>query len=168
MILSFSHSSLANEKVIEEMPLLESTDLELLYSSDAVVWAKICTPKLLQYQNGDGFYPEGVYVECYDKEKKIVATLRANTVYRYAESDSWELRGDVEVKGYQGGEQQQLNTEELHWNLKTKKIFTNKFVRLETPHELLTGHGLEATQDLNYYTLTLPEGFVEVDSSMLE
>jgi LPS export ABC transporter protein LptC len=146
-------------------PLMESTDVEILYSSQGIVLTKIYTAQMVQYENGDKFCPAGMYATCYDKEKKIIGTLRANTVYHYANSDLWELKGDVEVKGYYKGEDQQLNTEELYWNLKTKEIYTDSFIRLETPNELLTGKGFQALQDLSYYTLAMPEGYIGADES---
>jgi len=152
----------------ESFPLIESTDLTLRYSEEGVIKAKMITKKLLQYKNGNQIYPQGIFIECYDENKKIVATLRANHAYKYEKSDNWELKGDVEVKGYQDGELKQLNTEELYWDLKEKKIYTQTFVRLETTNELLMGYGFSAMQNLSYYTIDRPEGFVQVDSTEMQ
>lgn len=159
---------MANEPTTQEMPLIESTNVEALYSDEGIVVAKLTTEKQLQYKNGDKVFPSGIYVECYDKEKNLTATLRANTVYQYADTDVWELKGDVEVIGYQDGRETQLNTEELYWNLKNKEIYTFKFVRVETEYELLTGYGLNAKQDLSYYVISAPQGFVNIDSKQIE
>jgi LPS export ABC transporter protein LptC len=155
--------SWATESQEAASPLIESTELEVLYSSEGKVVAKMTAEKRLQYENGDVVYPIGIYVECYGEHKKLVATLRANTVYQYTDREQWELKGDVEVKGYQDGEETQLNTEEAYWNLKDKQIYTDKFVRIETKNELLTGYGLQAMQDLSSYSLSMPQGFVQVD-----
>ncbi|OJW67256.1 MAG: LPS export ABC transporter periplasmic protein LptC [Candidatus Amoebophilus sp. 36-38] len=168
----FLNTSLATtgttEEKKQEIPLIESTTLEVLYSDEGVVVAKMTTEKRFQYENGDSIYPVGMYVELYDKEKNIIGTLRANTVYQYANKDIWELKGDVEVKGYKDGDEKQLNTEELYWDQKAKQIYTPKFVRIETENELLTGYGLSAMQDLTYYNLSAPQGFVNIDSTELE
>lgn len=160
--------TLANEDKKEEMPLIESTNMEVFYSEEGIVVAKMCAESRLQYENGNSIYPAGMYVECYDKQKKLIATLRANTAYQYVDKEMWELKGDVEVKGYHEGDQQQLNTEELYWNLKTNKIYTDKFVRLETGNELLTGYGIDAMQDLSCYTMSSPQGFVNLDSAEIQ
>jgi hypothetical protein len=62
----------------------------------------------------------------------------------------------VEVKNLE--KQQQLNSEELFWNPETKKIFTEKFVTIKLENEVLYGTGLDALQDLSYYTIKKPEG----------
>jgi LPS export ABC transporter protein LptC len=166
-IFFFAHN-LANEDKKEEMPLIESADMEVLYSEEGIVVAKMCAESRLQYENGNSTYPAGMYVECYDKQRRLIATLRANTAYQYVDKEMWELKGDVEVKGYYEGDEQQLNTEELYWNAKTNKIYTDKFVRLETGSELLTGYGIDAMQDLSYYTIASPKGFVNADSTEIE
>lgn len=164
----FNYSiSWASDSLKVAPPLIESTELELLYSSGGKVVAKMTTEKRLQYENGDVVYPTGIYVECYNEDRKVIATLRANQVYQYVDQEQWELKGDVEVKGYQGDEETQLNTEEAYWNLKDKQIYTDKFVRIETKNELLTGYGLEAKQDLSSYSLSMPQGFVQIDSTEL-
>lgn len=163
-LLIYSISSAADNQ--ETPPLLfENTELEVLYSTEGKVVAKMTTPKRLQYTNGNVVYPTGIYVECYDEHKKIVATLRANAVYQYADQEQWHLKGDVEVKGYQDGDQTQLNTEEAYWNLKDNQIYTDKFVRIETKNELLTGYGLQARQDLSYYSLMTPQGVINLEST---
>lgn len=149
----------------KEIPVLESTDLEILYSSEAIVLVKLTADKFLQYENGDGVYPMGIYAECYDKNKKTIAKLRANTAYHYGETDLWELTGDVEVEGFYNNQVQLLNTEQVFWNVKSQQLYTDRFIRLESPHELLTGKGLTANQDLSNYTLDMPEGFAQVDTT---
>lgn len=153
----------ASESDKYDGPMIEGTKLEIIRSDEGVVTSRILTDKLLQYENGDRVYPEGVYVEFYDTDKKsIAAILTANKVYYYAEKDTHELKGDVEIKSYEG--HKQLNTEELYWDSSTEEVYTDKFVRIETEEELLTGKGLRAKRDLSQYNVLTPQGFVLVES----
>lgn len=155
--------STASESTKYDGPVIEGTQLEIIRSDDGVVIISILTDKFLQYQNGDRMYPEGIYGTFYDTDKSISAILSANTVYYYAEKDVYELKGAVEIKSYKG--KKQLNTEELHWNIGTEEIYTDKFVRVATEEELLTGKGLTARQDLSRYSLLVPEGFASVEAA---
>ena len=56
----------------------------------------------------------------------------------------------------------QLNTEALYLSTETETFYTDKFVRIETEDELLTGEGLTAKRDLSYYTLSKPQGLFNV------
>ena len=55
-----------------------------------------------------------------------------------------------------------LNTEELHWDRTKQEVFTDKFVRIETPTEILTGQGLRANQDFSRYRILKPTGIFTV------
>ena len=88
------------------------------------------------------------------------STLVANQAYYFKQEDKWRGRGKVEVKNME--KNQQLNTEELFWKPETKKIFTDKFVTIKTDSEILYGTGLDATENLSTYTITNPEGEIDV------
>jgi LPS export ABC transporter protein LptC len=147
-----------------EDPMLETTELEVVYSENGIVTAQVRAAKRLQYENGDTIFPEGIYGIFYDKDKNIVGTLSANRAYQYVDKDLYELKGDVEIKNYQDQTHRQLNTEEISWNLAKEEVYTDKFVRIESTEELLTGYGLFAKQDLSYYTIAEPQGFTHIES----
>ena len=46
-----------------------------------------------------------------------------------------------------------LTTDELIWKNKTKKIVSDKFVRIVSDDEILEGYGFESDQDLQNYTI---------------
>ena len=49
-----------------------------------------------------------------------------------------------------------LETEELHWNNRTKKITTEKFVTITTKDEIIQGYGFESDQNLKNYEIFEP------------
>jgi hypothetical protein len=51
-----------------------------------------------------------------------------------------------------------MNTEELNWVPAKQKIFTDKFVTIQTKEEVLKGQGLEAKQDFSSYRILKPTG----------
>mmetsp|Transcript_3203 Transcript_3203/g.7119 ORF Transcript_3203/g.7119 Transcript_3203/m.7119 type:complete len:195 (-) Transcript_3203:2515-3099(-) len=143
------------------IPALSSSQVELLYSEQGVVKYRLLTSQALHYENGDREYPKGVFVEFYEESTKgISLTGRANTVYFLAEGNLYTFRGDVELRSLR--DKTQLNTEELYWSPKTKTIYTDKFIRIETDAELLTGEGVTAKQDLSYYVMSEPKGRLRV------
>ena len=58
---------------------------------------------------------------------------------------------------------EKLNTEELVWNQSAKKLFTEKFVKITTPTQVMYGDGLEANEDFTWYRILNPKGIVAVD-----
>jgi LPS export ABC transporter protein LptC len=163
----FGQAVAANGETLED-PILETTELEVIYSENGIVTAQVMAAKRLQYENGNTIFPEGIYGIFYDKDKNIVGTLSASRAYQYVDKNVYELKGDVEIKSYQDQTHnqtyRQLNTEELFWDLNKEEVYTDKFVRIESEEELLTGYGLFAKQDLSYYTISEPQGFAHIES----
>ena len=146
-----------------EEPILETTQLETIYSEQGVIKWKMVAEKALQYKNEDKAFPEGISIAFFEGDKEIAWTARANSVYFSAEENVYELRGDVELKSLR--EKRQLNTEELYWNIGTEEVYTDKFIRIEGENGMLTGQGLMAYQDLSQYRIYKPQGLLNVQSS---
>lgn len=157
--------ALANDKDSTDNPvILEAIELETVYSEEGIVKLKVIAPKALRYENEDQEYPEGVYVELYKaKDQSLVATARANSAYYTADQKVFEFIGDVEVISL--SKQRQLNTEALFWDPDAKRFYTDKFIRIESEDNLLTGEGLDAQQDLSQYYIPHPRGTVGVQAA---
>lgn len=137
-------------------PLQEAENLELYYSESATVKVKLTAPKLLEYANGDREFPEGLYMEFFDENGKKTSTLKANEAFYSKEEDQWRGRGNVVIKSLENN--QELKTEELFWKPDEEKMFTDKFVTITLPDQVLYGRGLVAKQDFSSYEITKPEG----------
>ena len=146
--------------IIYDGPLTEAEDVDMLYTEKDQIKVKLKAKKINELQNGDREFPEGIYLEFFDETGKLKSTLVANQAYYFKQEDKWRGRGKVEVKNID--KNQQLNTEELFWKPETKKIFTEKFVTIKTESEILYGTGLDATENLSTYTITNPEGEIDV------
>jgi len=144
-------------------PLSVLTDATLLFSEEAIKKAEVVAKEILELQNEDKELTQGMYITFFDKKGMISATLKANYAYYYKEDDRWKATGDVVVNNIENKET--LKTEELFWEPKTEDVYTEKFVRIETPGELMTGTGLKAKQDFSEWTLEKPEGVIDIDDN---
>lgn len=148
------------EPVEYKGPLKEAENVELFYSEDNTVKVKMEAELLYEFENGDREFPKGVYMEFYNEFGLLNSTLRANHAFYFKNDEQWRGRGKVEVKNVEKNEQ--LNTEELFWKPKTKKIFTDKFVTIRQQGDVIYGEGLDANQDLSDYLIKKPAGEFEV------
>jgi LPS export ABC transporter protein LptC len=151
----------SNVVVNYDGPFMELSNIETIFTDSSILRVKLKAPKQQEEQNGDRKFPKGVYVEFYDEEGEMSATLKANSGEYKKDRNLYTVRGNVIIENKV--EKKKLNTEELFWNPQTKKINTNKFVRIETPEEIITGEGLEATQDFSDYTILKPRGVFSVE-----
>jgi LPS export ABC transporter protein LptC len=140
-------------------PLREVENIELYDSEDEQITSKLTAALVYEFANGDKEFPKGVYIERYNEFGRLQSTLSANYARFIKEEGHWHGQGKVEVKNVEKNEQ--LNTEELFWNPKTKKIFTSKFVTIRQQGDVLYGTGLDAMQDLSDYEIRNPEGILD-------
>ncbi len=142
-------------------PINMAEDMVLYQSEAATLRVKLVTPKFLEFVNGNREFPEGIYMEFYNEQGIMTTTLKANEAIYFKEEDHWRGRGDVEIVNVEN--QEQLNTEELFWKPKDERMFTDKFVTIRLPDQVLYGKGLEAKQDFSEYTIKQPEGEFYID-----
>ena len=145
---------------IYEGPISEVYNAVNYYSDSAVVKLKIESPVRWNYESGDIEFPEGVFIEFYDKKGKKTNTLQSNHCYYTREKNEYKATGNVVMEGLVTNEK--LMTEELFWNIKDEKIFTEKFVMIETESQIIKGEGLEANQEFTTWTMKKTTGIIDM------
>ncbi len=131
-------------------PASETYNQVTIYSDSAMMKLKLTAPVEQQLQNGDVVYPKGMYITFYEENKPTTIITAKFGKYDKAK-DQYFARNDVVVKNIV--KKEQLNTEELFWERQKQTIFTDKFVRITSVDEVVTGVGLTAKQDFSDYTL---------------
>lgn len=142
-------------------PIREGENLVLYRSDSAVVTLKMETPKVLDFRSGDQEFPQGFFLEFYDKQGNPTSSLRADYCYYTKKDELYKATGNVVVQDRETNDK--LNTEELFWNRKKEEIFTDKFVRIEKDGELYVGDGLEAKQDFSYWKILNSKGKISLN-----
>lgn len=159
-VLTRCQTKETTKPIIYEGPLREAENILMNYTENDRMKAILKAKKIFDYQNGDQEFPEGIYLEFFDKTGKLTSTLRANTAFYFKGENRWRGRGNVIVKNIEKG--QQLNTEELFWKPDTKKIFNEKFVTITDENDVLYGTGLDAFEDMSSYNIKNPKGTIEM------
>lgn len=133
-------------------PVIEAYDIETKYSDSARPKISVKSAKELEYENGDRHFPNGISMDFYDVNTgKQTSYLKGNSAKYIHEKDIYVVTGDVLVQSLE--EKEKLNTEELVWHPSEKKITSDKFVRIETPSEIVTGTGLVSNEDFTNYRI---------------
>ena len=163
IISAFVLSCNGNKTTLDDIqeyqgPILEIDSGVTIYSDSAVTRLVMYANKQLEFESGDREFPNGIFIEFFE-DGVIAATLKANSGYYNREEDKYTALGNVVVENFK--EKNKLNTEELNWTPKDEKIYTDKFVTIESETEILNGEGLTANQDLTSYEVLKPTGFVK-------
>jgi LPS export ABC transporter protein LptC len=138
-------------------------EVEILYSDSATVRVRVTGPVLHYFTANDNprqEFPEGVKIDFLDTDQSVRSTLTAKTATRKQDMGIVTARDSVVMTTQK---QEKLETEELIWDEKTKKVRTDKFVKVTKPGEIIYGYGLEAEQDFSYWKITVPKGRIKVE-----
>lgn len=102
--------------------------------------------------------------EVFNDSLKVESILTAKYARFYEKQNNILIRDSIVVVNKRG---EKLETEELVWNQGAKKVFTEKFVKITTPTQVMYGDGLEANEDFTWYRILNPKGIVQVNKTEL-
>ena len=155
-----------NQKSLEDMQDYEGPngilkDVKTLLSDSGIVRIRLTAPTQIDETNGNQTFPDGIQVEFFQKDGTISSVLTANEGKFDRLTQIYTAIGNVVVVNTV--EEEQLKTELLNWDPEKKRVYTDKFVTIETEDELLQGEGLEASQDFSVYRILKPRGTLSVE-----
>lgn len=159
------------EKLIEQSENLsveEAHDVVIRYTDSSVLKATISAPLMIRYPKKKEPYtemPEGLYATFYDDQGVEDSKLSAAYGINYEGKKLIKLTDSVRVVNKKGEE---LKSEELYWDQKEKRIYTNTFVRIIRNGETLRGDGFESNETFTKYRILRPAGPVAVKGNLLE
>ncbi|MEM7372930.1 MAG: LPS export ABC transporter periplasmic protein LptC [Bacteroidota bacterium] len=89
------------------------------------------------------------------------STIKSDSGVFRREKGIAQLIGQVEMTNH---ENETMKTEELFWDKEKDSVYTDKFVRIETPDKIITGsRGLRANTDFTSYTIFGIRGEIETE-----
>lgn len=144
--------------------LFESSDpgvevaknVEVMYSDSARVRVIISGPTLLRHLdkvNPRDEFPDGLHVDFLDDQSQVESTLDAQSGIRYPRDHKIVVSDTTNRVILQSIRGEKLETSELIWDEKEGTVFTDKFVKITKPEEIIFAYGFKAKQDFSEYTL---------------
>ena len=97
------------------------------------------------------FLDSGVTVQFFNENGKKTGTLTADRVK--IDDITKDMFASGKVVAISDSSRTKLETEELDWNNETKKIYSNVYVKITSPSEIIEGRGLESDEQLNNYKI---------------
>ena len=152
-ILLFScGSATSNTEVVNNEALMteRSENLMILMSENGRRSYLFKTPLLEGYTLASDPYREfrkGVHITTYQNDSltTVNATLVANYAIYYEKRELWEAKGDVVVEKADGTK---LYTQQLFWNSKTGRIYSNVDSKIIKGTDVFMGEGFESDEEL--------------------
>ena len=150
---------------VDSLPIQSARDIEVIYSDSGIIQAKLTSPEMDKYVRDEGYieFPKGINVTFYDSGLVVKSTLRANYAIRWEERKIMEARNNVVIVNYKKDEK--INTEDIIWDEKKHRIYSDVFVKRTSKEDTLYGDGFDADETFSKYKLRNPRGTIMVDKN---
>ena len=161
VMLFLSHTSCSNkdkelgEAILERdsLPGMRTLGVNTLISDSGIIKYRLIAEEWDIFDRKHPPYwafEKGVYLEQFDSLMQIDASIKADTAYYYEKEKLWELRSNVFIQNRKG---EKFDTQQLFWNQKTEKVYSDKYIRIEQTENIITGYGFESNQQLTQYVI---------------
>ncbi len=137
-------------------------DVTTLISDSGVTQYRITTPQWEVYERSSKprwYFPEGLHVEKFDSLYQADASIKADTGYFFTDKKLWRLVDNVQVVNQLGD---QIETQELFWDQRNKKIYSDKFIQIKKEESIIEGYGFESNESMTQYVIRTPSGIFPI------
>lgn len=107
---------------------------------------------------------QDLLIKFFDDSLQVESTLSAEYGRYYPETGNVLVRDKVVVINKKG---EKLETEELVWNQRIERFYTDKFVKITLEDQVSYGEGMEANQDFSWFKIHRQRGSIPVDEHSL-
>ena len=151
---------------VDSLPAVSAENVVYERTDSGYLQIVLRSPLMERFDGDDAYdiFPEGFEVTFYDTTGKALSFIRANYGISYAKKKLMRARNDVVVVNYENEEQ--LNTENLVWDQKKKKIIANTFIKITTPDKVIYGDSLHAHESFKSRDIFNMRGVFEVEDDV--
>ena len=146
-----------------ELPISSTQNVEMLYTDSARLRAKIKAPRRDTYlgEKERIEFTEGVDVRFYNEDGSESGELKAKYAINNTKNEQMIARNNVQLVNKLEGKK--LETEELIWDQKSGRIYSDKFSKITSKQEVIYGDGFESNQDFSQYRILKIRGIVNLE-----
>ena len=147
----------------DSLAVMSTYDVRTLISDSGRISYRIDAEEWLVFDKRNPPYwafEKGVYLEKYDREMNIEATIKCDTAYYFNEMKLWKLIGNVDIKNMKN---EKFFTDLLFWNQEEKTIYSDEYIKIEQEDQITEGIGFISNQDLSEWQIKNTKGIYAVE-----
>lgn len=145
------------------MPTMATRNISTLISDSGVTQYKIVSPLWNIFDEGDDPYwsfPEGLYLEKFDHDYNVIATVAADSAKFFKNQRLWRLEGEVEMTK---APDELFLSPRLFWDQRRQQLYSDTFIHIENATHVIEGTGFESDESLNSYRILHPNGIFPIN-----
>lgn len=145
-----------------EMPIMDSQEIITLISDSGIIRYRIKTASWQIFDKAEPSYwefPKGVFLEKFDPDLNVEATLRANYAKYLDQAQLWELRGNVDATNK---DNERFETPLLYWDQEQQRVYSDSAITITKEESIIHGIGFESNQEMTKYIIKHPTGIIPI------
>ena len=146
----------------KEQAIEQITEAELLHTENGKIKVRIVANKIERFQNQQPGLIFSKYMEVYfyNDSSDLRSTLMANDASIDEDKKIMLAQNNVVLTSV---DDKRLETEELVWDEKQEKIYTDKKVKIIIGNEVIYGEGFISNPDFSEYSITKIHGMFDFE-----
>jgi len=147
----------------KEMPALSTTKVSTLISDSGVTRYRIEADLWEIYDKAEPPYqefPNGIYLEQFDEQLEVQASLKADYGHYNETEQIWTLRGNVHALNRKGEE---FDSPCMYWSQKQHRVYSDTTIHITREASIIKGVGFESNEEMSKYTILHPTGVFPID-----
>lgn len=148
----------------KDLYIERATDVEILYSDSSVVRLSVQAPVLYNHITSGKErkeFPSGIEVDFFNEVGQTTSVMTAKYAMQYERQNKIVIQDSVVVVS---ANNETLETDELIWDEKNKRLYTDKWVKVSTEDEVIYGYGFSANEEFSYWKISKVRGRFTVDN----
>lgn len=150
-----------------KMPSMSTRNISTLISDSGITQYKIIAPLWNIYDESDVPYwefPEGLYLQKYDADYNVIATVAADSAIFYKNQRLWRLEGEVEMTKFPD---ELFLSPRVFWDQRRQELYSDTFIHIENATHVIEGTGFESDESLSRYRILHPNGIFPINKDSL-
>ena len=142
----------------EQIPVLATDSVTTLISDSGVTRYRIEAPQWLMFDKTEPPYqefPQGIYLEQFDLDLSVAASLKADYAYYDETAQRWTLIGNVHAMNRQG---EKFETPKMMWDQQTHRVYSDTSIHITRETSIIEGVGFDSNEQMTQYTILNPTG----------
>lgn len=163
LLASCEENDIAKVKAMfdeKEVDVEVADSVQFIYKEDQYARAVVTGKTVKRYTRTQNKleFTNGLIVRFYD-QLKLISVLKAD----FAENNDSEQKVLVSGNVYmESAKYERMETQELTWDMRAKRVYTDKAIKIRTPDHIIYGVGFDSDEDFSNYTIRKVNGIVSV------
>ncbi len=146
----------------DSLAMMSTYGVSTVISDSGRISYKIDTDEWLIFDKRNPPYwafEKGVYLEKYDRDMNVEATIKCDTAYYYSSIKLWKLAGNVDIRNLK---EERFYTDLMYWDQEKAEIYSDAYIKIEQKDQVTEGVGFSSNQNMTHWEIKNTKGIYAI------